>query len=340
MIDKLTRQVADGAELTPTEIASACEALLDEQVSIESRADFLTALHTKGETSAEIAGFVETLLVRAVTFPHSGSACVDVCGTGGDKAGLFNVSTASMFVATACGARVIKHGNRGITSKSGGADALEALGVRIDLPPEAAASVLDTAGCCFLFAPAYHPAFRAVAPVRKWLAEQGCTTVFNMIGPLLNPARPDFQLAGVFDPALLPTYAEVFHKLGRKRAWAVHGSGPHGERFDEVSPVGPTRVLALEEGHLRDFTVEADDNDPIDPADLLGGDAAHNAALILAVLEGKGTLGAQRIVELNASAALVVCGIASDLSAARALAKEAIVSGAARAVLEKMRSAA
>lgn len=340
MIEKLTRQVADGAALTPAEIASACEALLDEGVSIEARADFLTALHKKGETPAEIAAFVETLLGHAVKFPHSGSGCMDVCGTGGDKAGLFNVSTASMFVATACGARIIKHGNRGITSKSGGADALEALGVRIDLSPEGAASVLETAGCCFLFAPSYHPAFRAVAPVRKWLADRGCTTVFNMLGPLLNPARPDFQLAGVFDPALLTTYAGVFRNLGRKRAWAVHGSGPNGARFDEMSPIGPTRVLALEESRLRDFTVEADADGTIHPSDLLGGDAIHNAALILAVLEGKGTPGAQRIVELNASAALVVCGIAPDLAAARALAKEAITSGAARAVLEKMRSAA
>ena len=228
---------------------------------------------------------------------------LDVCGTGGDRAGLFNVSTAVMLVAAACGARVVKHGNRGVTSKCGGADVLEALGVRIDLPPEAA---LDAAGCCFLFAPLYHPAFKAVAPVRKALAEEGSATIFNLFGPLLNPARPDFQLAGVFDRKLLPLYAETFRLLGRKRGWAVHGSGG----LDEVSTLGPSEVHAVEDGAMRRFSIrpEALGMGLAEIEDLRGGDARKNAELLEEILLGRERGPKRDIVVLNAACALVVAG--------------------------------
>src|SRR4029453_7037590 len=219
MLATLTKKLRLGHELTSGDVVTACDSLFDESVELSARADFLRALHVKGETASEVAGFVNVLLKRSRR-TLLGPGLLDVCGTGGDRAGVFNVSTAVMFVATACGARVVKHGNRGITSKCGGADVLEALGVRIDLPPETA---LEEAGCCFLFAPLFHPAFKTVAPVRKVLAEEGSATIFNLLGPLLNPARPEFQLAGVFDGKLLPLYAEAFKLLGRKSGWAVHG---------------------------------------------------------------------------------------------------------------------
>jgi anthranilate phosphoribosyltransferase len=336
-MNSLTARAASGMPLSPEEIQRACDALLDEAHTVESRAAFLKTLHKRGETPEEIAGFVSVLLDRAAPFPASGEGTLDVCGTGGDRAGFFNVSTAVMFVAAACGARVVKHGNRGITSKSGGADVLEALGVRVDLAPERAAAALDSAGCCFLFAPHYHPAFQAVAPVRRLLAERGSTSIFNMLGPLLNPARPSFQLAGVFDPSLLPAYAEVFRLLGRRKAWAVHGS----PALDEVSPLGETRVVAWQGGGICEFVIHPADLGigPVDPRELVGGTAAGNAGMIADILAGNLRNGARTIVQLNAAAALVVAGLAPDLPSAWLLAGEAIDAGSARDVLARLRAA-
>ncbi len=337
MMAGLRSQAASGIPLTPEEIQHACTSLLDPSQSIESRAGFLEALHRRGETPEEIAGFVTALLDRAARFPTTGKGAIDVCGTGGDRAGYFNVSTAVMFVAAAGGARVIKHGNRGITSKSGGADVLEELGVRVDLSPDQAAAALESAGCCFLFAPHYHPAFLAVAPVRRLLAERGSTSIFNMLGPLLNPARPSFQLAGVFERALLPVYAGAFALLGRERAWAVHGT----PALDEVSPLGKTHVLAWQASTTCEFTIEPADLGigPVNPSDLAGGSAAENAGTIAAILEGNLRNGARTIVQLNAAAALVVADLAPDLSCGWLRAGEAIDSGAARDVLERLRAA-
>jgi anthranilate phosphoribosyltransferase len=328
-----------GTPLSAADIRRACESLLDESVPVESRAEFLSLLHKRGETPEEVAGFVEVLLERAMPVPFSGEGCLDVCGTGGDKAGLFNVSTAVMLVAAACGVRVVKHGNRGITSKSGGADVLETLGVRIDLPPAGAAAALESAGCCFLFAPHYHPAFQAVAPVRKLLAERGETSIFNMLGPLLNPARPSFQLAGVFDQRLLPVYSKVFALLGRRKAWAVHGTGP--VPLDEISPLDTTEVSAWEEGSAREFVIRPEDLGigKIRAEDLAGGTAATNAGIISDVIAGNLRNGARTIVQMNAGAALVVAGAAPDLATGMKLAGEAIDSGAARDVLTRLRAA-
>lgn len=336
-MNALTEGVAGGAVLSRDEIRRACDGLLDGGQPVEARAEFLEALHRRGETPAEIEGFVSVLLERATVFPSGGDGAMDVCGTGGDRAGFFNVSTAAMFVAAACGARVVKHGNRGVTSKSGGADVLEALGVRVDLAPERAAAALDSAGCCFLFAPHYHPAFKAVAPVRALLASRGSRSIFNMLGPLLNPARPSFQLAGVFDRSLLPTYANVFGLLGRRRAWAVHGE----PALDEVSPLGPTDVFAWQDNSVREFAIRPEDLGigPVDAGDLAGGSAAENAAIIDGIFSGRCRDGARVIVELNAAAALVVAGIAPDLLSGLALAGDAIDSGAAATALNRLRSA-
>ena len=340
-LPQLTNRAEEGHPLTLSEIQSACDLLLDEGQSTEVRAGFLEAFHKRGESPEEIAHFVEVLLERAVKLPFSGAGCIDVCGTGGDRAGFFNISTASMFVVAGAGAKVIKHGNRGITSKSGGADVLEALGVRVDLTPEATASALEDAGCCFLFAPACHPAFRAVVPVRKLLATRNSASIFNIIGPLLNPARPEFQLAGVFNPDLVKTYARVFKNLGRTRAWAVHGTGPDGLRIDEVSPLGKTIVMALEKGSLSELEIHPQDIGiaAIAPEALLGGDAAENAKILLSIFDGSDRGPKRQAVQLNAAAALVVAGVASDLQTAWMLAETSLNEGRAKASLQAIQKA-
>ena len=227
--------------------------------------------------------------------PHLGlldleGPTLDVCGTGGDQLDLFNVSTTAMFVAAAAGAVVVKHGNRGITSKSGGADVLEALGIRIDLGPDDFRNCIEQAGVGFMFAPMYHPAFKAVAGVRKNLAARGVRTIFNLIGPLLNPARPQCQLVGVFTRELCPAFAEILQRLGRDSAWVVHGTTGDGRSVDEVSLMGSTRIcksglyqdIEDEEVRPRDFGLKHAEVD-----DLRGGDAKTNAAILEAILSGK-----------------------------------------------------
>ena len=340
-LPSLTRRAQEGNPLTLSEIQAACGLLLDEAQSIEARGDFLETLHKRGETAGEIAHFVEVLLERAVRLPFSGKGCIDVCGTGGDRAGFFNISTASMFVVAGAGVRVVKHGNRGITSKSGGADVLEALGVKIDLTSEATARALETSGCCFLFAPACHPAFRAVVPVRKLLAARNSASIFNIIGPLLNPARPEFQLAGVFNPDLVKTYAGVFRDLGRTRAWAAHGTGPDGLRIDEVSPLGKTTVTALEKDSLTELEIHPQDVGipAMAPESLVGGDAAENAKILISIFDGSDRGPRRQAVQINAAAALVVVGLATDLQSGWNLAETSLNEGRAMASLRALQNA-
>jgi anthranilate phosphoribosyltransferase len=228
-----------------------------------------------------------------------------------------------------------------VTSKCGGADVLEALGVCIELEPARASAVLDDAGCVFLFAPAYHPAFKAVGPVRRLLAERGVATVFNKLGPLLNPANPPFQLAGVFDPAMVDAYGAVFAELGRKRAWAVHGRTPAGG-LDEMSTLGATEICAVEAGVISRQSLDAEKfgiRRP-EPAELRGGTAAENAAKLEALLRGKLPGAIEDIVLWNASGALQVAGVCAESGAALARAREAIRSGEAASRLDALRAAA
>lgn len=332
-----------GSELTPSQISAAAGALLEESVPADAKADFLRGLADRGESPVEIAGFVTAFLERAVTPAIDRAAIrrplIDVCGTGGDRLDLFNVSTASVFVLAASGAAVIKHGNRGITSKSGGADVLEALGIRIDLPAESIGDCLAECGAAFLFAPLYHPAFKAVAAVRKSLAEEGRRTIFNLLGPLLNPARPEFQLLGVFDGALTEPFAEILSRLGRQRAWAVHGRTENGAGMDELSSLGPSEVWETKAGEPRPhgFTIDPAELGitPAKVEDLRGGNAEENAGLLRGILTGEITGAKRDIVAFNAAAALVVCGICADLAAGWSRANEAIDSGEAHAVLKR-----
>lgn len=333
-MNDLITELRASHDLDAAQIDYAVGALISTEVSDETKAEFLKALRDKGETAREIAGFVQALLGRAVDPGLDPEALpgpmIDICGTGGDKLELFNISTTTMFVLAAGGACVVKHGNRAITSKCGGADVLEHLGIKIELAPEELRRCLELHGLGFVFAPAYHPAFKAIGPVRKALAAQGIPTIFNLLGPLLNPARPPYQLVGIFSPVLLPKYAAALAALGRASAWAVHGRG-----MDELSLTGPSMVHALHNGLIDERTV--------DPAeyglatctieDLRGGDCQQNAAILTAILDGTERGPKRDIVLFNAAAGFVITGLAKDLAAGLELAREQIDSGRA---LEKL----
>ena len=326
-MQELTEQLRQQRDLSGSDIERAVAGLLAPDVVDAEKADLLKALREKGETALEIAGFVKALLVRAVD-PEIDPTRVpgpmlDVCGTGGDKLELFNVSTACMFVLAAGGACVVKHGNRAITSRCGGADVLEELGVKIDLAPADLRRCVEEHGLGFLFAPAFHPAFKAIVPVRKALAAQGIPTIFNLLGPLLNPARPAHQLVGIFSPLLLPKYAEALAALDRAHAWAVHGCG-----MDELSLTGPSEVREVKAGVIREFSVDAVSLGlpRCEIADLRGGDCAENARILAAILDGTERGPKRDIVLLNSAAGFVIAGLASDLAAGIERANEQIVS--------------
>ncbi|HEV2650968.1 MAG TPA: anthranilate phosphoribosyltransferase, partial [Rhizomicrobium sp.] len=291
-------------------------------------AAFATALETRKPTIDEIVGAVRAMRGAMKTIETNPYA-IDLCGTGGDGIGTLNISTACAFVVAACGVPVAKHGNRNMSSKSGTADCLEALGVKIDLSPAGASRCLAEAGLCFLFAQAYHPALRFAAPVRK---ELGFRTVFNLIGPLSNPARVRRQLVGVYAKEWVVPIAEALKQLGAVNAWVVNGDG-----LDEITVSGATHVAVLENGAVSTREITADDAGlkswPLD--DLKGGDCTHNAAALSRLF--KGETGAYRdIVLINSAAALIVGGKAHDLREGARLAGAAIDTGKAQATLEKL----
>ena len=338
-MDALTQLLRTGGDLGATQVREAVAALVSEQVSGVEKKEFLKALRAKGETAGEIAAFSQALLAHAVS-PELNPArlpgpTLDVCGTGGDQRGFFNVSTAVMFVAAAAGACVMKHGNRSITSKTGAADVLEELGVKLELTPARLRQCLEQHGVAFVFAPAWHPAFKAIGPVRKELAAEGTPTIFNLLGPLLNPARPEHQLIGLFSAALLPKYAEALRILGRRCAWVVHGDGT-----DELSLTGASKVCAVQGGTVTEFTLTPEEFGlaRCAPAALLGGERAENARILLAILDGSECGPKRDMVLLNSAAALVVAGLARDLAAGLDLARKALDGGGARAKLRALQS--
>jgi anthranilate phosphoribosyltransferase len=324
-------KVLRGDRLDEQEAGAVMAAIMDGEATPAQIGALLAALAVRGETEDEVVGFARVMRERAVPLRSEGA--VDTCGTGGDGAGTFNISTVASFVVAGCGVPVAKHGNRSASGSCGSADVLEALGVRLDPPVATVQRSLDEAGWAFLFAPGFHAATRhAVAP-RK---ELGVRTCFNLLGPLTNPARPAGQVVGVPRPHLAAFLARCLQRLGIARAWVVHGAG-----LDELSLCGPTEVAAIEDGAVRTFRVVPEDAGlpRCAPEALQGGDAPRNAAIAREVLAGRG--GAARdVVVLNAAAALVVAGRARDLRQAAALAAEAIDSGRAAAVLEKAREVA
>ena len=325
-------------ELTPGQIRVAVGWLADPGAGTGGKERFLEALKNRGETAAELASFAGALIELARP-PEIDKALLqgpmlDVCGTGGDRLELFNISTTAMFVLAAGGVSVVKHGNRAITSQCGGADVLEALGVSIELSPSALRETVYRHGIGFIFAPAYHPAFAVIGPVRRALAQRGIPTIFNLLGPLLNPARPDYQLVGVYAAQLLPKYAGALASLGRKRAWAVHGSGA-----DELTPAGRGEGVAVECGVLSEFSVDpAALGVPASPVEALrGGDRNSNAGILESILSGTLTGPCLDAVLLNSAAGFVVAGVVPDLRAGMDKSRDAIASGRALAKLNALR---
>jgi anthranilate phosphoribosyltransferase len=338
----MTQQVRAGTSLAPDAIRAASAALVDPGVAAAEKADFLRVLARRGETPEEIAGFVTEFLALAVDAKVNRDLVpgpmLDVVGTGGDKLNLFNVSTTAMFILAGGGVCVTKHGNRGVTSKSGGADVLESMGVRIDLPPEKVARGVESLGLGFFFAPLYHPAFKAVVEARKMLAAEGQRSMFNLLGPLLNPIRPDYQLIGVFDEAWTGVFADILVRLGRKAAWVVHGSAPGGKGMDELSTLGVNTVCEVRDGCVRGFKLDATEYGfaKAKLASLGGGDALVNAEILEGVLAGQVTGPKRELAVLNAAAGFVITGLAKDLTEGRLRAEESIDRGAAHAKLRAL----
>jgi anthranilate phosphoribosyltransferase len=322
-------KVATGAALTREEARRAFDHLLSGEVTHAQAGAFLMALHVRGEALDEITGAAGALRER-MTRVAAPEGAIDIVGTGGDHSGSYNVSTLAAIVTAACGVPVAKHGNRAASSRSGAADVLSALGVGIGLTPDHLARCLSEAGLCFMFAQSHHASMRHVAPVR---VEIGTRTLFNVLGPLCNPAEVSAQLLGVYAPSLAEPMTRVLAELGSRRVWTVHGS----DGLDEITTTGPTAVVAWEDGAIRRFTI-----DPRElglrlaqAEELRGGDPAHNAAALRDVLDGART-PYRDIGVLNAAAALMVAGRVDSLQDGVTRAAQAIDTGASRAVLERL----
>ena len=322
----LLAKLVDGRVLSADEAHAFFAACLRGEPTPAQVSAAVTALRIRGETVDEIVAFASAMREAALTLDHPFDEVIDTCGTGGDGAHTYNISTAAAFVLAGAGLKVAKHGNRAMSSKSGSSDVLSVLGVNLAASPAQQARALDQAGIAFLFAPTYHGAMRHVGPVR---AEIGFRTVFNLLGPLCNPANATHQVMGVYDPALLEPLVEVLGRLGARRAWTVHGQG-----LDELTTTGPTEVAEWKDGVVRRFTVTPGDAGlpTATLADLRGGDAEENAAALTALLAG--ARGPYRdIVVLNSAAALVVADRAPDLKAGAELAASVIDDGRAAAAL-------
>ncbi|HNR98649.1 MAG TPA: anthranilate phosphoribosyltransferase [Planctomycetota bacterium] len=329
MITDAIKRLVAGAGLSEDESEALLAYIMEGKCTEAQIGAVLALLRRNGETPEEIAGFAKAMRAKALAVPFAGES-MDLCGTGGDGKGTINISTAASFVVAACGVTVAKHGNRAATSRSGGADVLERLGLKLEAPPEKLARALEDVGICFLFARVFHPAMRFVAQAR---IDLGTRTIFNLLGPLTNPAAPRRQLLGVFSPEAARLMAAALCRVGVARAWLVHGAGG----VDEVSPAGPTRVWEVEGGRVRERVVApADFGLPVRALDLIrGGDAARNAEVMRAVLRGEES-PAQEAVLMNAAAALFIADRAADLKDGVARAREAVASGAAAAKLARL----
>jgi anthranilate phosphoribosyltransferase len=330
MITHAITQLLEGRSLDRAQSRSVMGAIMAGDATQAQIAGFLVALRAKGETADEIAGCAEAMREHVLPVRPRRGDLVDTAGTGGDGARTFNISTAAALVAAAAGAGVAKHGNRAVSSASGSADVLEALGFRLELGPERIARSIDELGFGFLFAPSHHPAMRHAAPVRRELAAR---TVFNLLGPLTNPAGARAQIVGVYAPELVRTIAQVLAALGAQRAFVVHGAGG----IDELSPAGPNLVCEVVEGavRVREIDPQSLGVPRCSAAELRGGTPDENAALIRAVFAG-GNGGRRSAILLNAAGAIAAAGVAEDLAEGLELAREALDSGAAAERLEQL----
>lgn len=331
MIQDVIQQLLAGNDLDSDTARTVMDQIMSGNATDAQIGGFLIALRCKGETVDEIAGFAEVMREKATPI-EGGKSTIDTCGTGGDGSGTFNISTTVAFVAAGAGLTVAKHGNRAMSSQCGSADVLQALGVNVEVSPELVSRCLDEAGIGFLFAPMLHGAMRHAIGPRKELATR---TVFNVLGPLTNPAGARRQLLGVYAAELTPKLAGVLQVLGSERAFVVHGS----DGLDEITSTGPSTVTELKEGRLDTYEVQPADFgfEIATAADLKGGNAAQNARMLSSVLDGdKGP--PREIVIMNAAAAVAAGGLADDLQQGASVAAEAIDSGKARAALEKLKS--
>ena len=328
-LKRLLNRVADGDRLNESETQAALDLLMSGVAPPVAMGAFLMALRVRGETVDEITGAAKFLRARMTTVDAPPNA-VDIVGTGGDSHGTYNVSTAAAFVAAGAGVPIAKHGNRAVTSLSGASDVLAALGVKLDVPPVAVSRAINDSGVGFLWAPLYHPAMKIWAPIRTDL---GLRTLFNLLGPLCNPANVKRQILGVYKRDLVEPIAEVLKNLGSVHAWVVHGT----DGMDELTTTGATTVAELHDGNITVFEVTPEDAGLPRAvlADLKGGDAAHNAAALRMLLQGE--QGPYRdIVVLNAAAALIVAGKARSLEDGVIKAQSAIDTGAAARALDRL----
>ncbi len=331
MILAALAELLDGHDLSREQAREAMDAIMAGEATPAQIGGFLVALRIKGETPDEIAGFAEAIRGHVLAVAPRRDDLVDTCGTGGDGQATINISTAAALVAAAAGAAVAKHGNRAVSSASGSADVLEALGFSLEAPPERIARSIDELGFGFLFAPTHHPGFRHAAPVRRELATR---TVFNVLGPLTNPAGARAQIVGVYDPGLVPTIAEVLSRLESRRAFVVHGAFG----VDELSPAGPNLVCEVVDGSVRRREI-----DPLEigiarcaPEELRGGTPAENAAAIRAVFAGEERGAKRDAILLNAAGAIAAAGHAGDLREGLELARTTLDSGAAAERLDAL----
>jgi anthranilate phosphoribosyltransferase len=330
MIQRALADLLESRHLSREQAREVMDEIMRGEATEAQIGGFLIALRLKGETAEEIAGCAEAMRDHVLPVRPQRDDLVDTAGTGGDGAATINISTAAAIVAAAAGAGVAKHGNRAVSSASGSADVLEALGFQLEQPPERIAQSIDELGFGFMFAPAHHPAMRHAAPVRRELAAR---TVFNVLGPLTNPAGARAQVIGVYSPTLVRTLADVLAQLGARRAFVVHGA--HG--IDELSPSGPNEVCEVVDGEVRERVIDPIDLgvERCDPADLRGGSPAENAAAIREVFAGADG-GRRDAVLLNAAGAIAAAGHAEDLRDGLELARRAVDSGDAAVRLDEL----
>ena len=330
MITEALNAVLDGRDLSRAEAREVMDEIMRGEATQAQMAGFLVALRAKGETADEIAGCAEAMRSHVLPVHPTRDDVVDVVGTGGDGGRTFNVSTTAAFVAAAAGAAVAKHGNRAVSSASGSADVLEALGFRLEQPPERIAESIDRLGFGFMFAPSHHPAMRHAAPVRR---ELGTRTIFNVLGPLTNPAGARAGIFGVYAPELVRTVAEALAALDSRRAFVVHGA----DGVDELSPSGPNVVCEVVAGEVRERTIDPRDLgiDRCDPGELQGGTPAENAITTREILAGAAG-GKRDAVLLNAAGAIAAAGHAEDLAEGLALARSSLEGGSALERLDEL----
>jgi anthranilate phosphoribosyltransferase len=331
-LSDLTVRLRAGQSLSPVEVESAAAALAETAETDEAKAEFLTALSAKGETAAEVAAFARAFRARAIDpgVEAWAARAIDIVGTGGDHAGGFNISSLVVLVLASVGVTVMKHGNRGITSKCGSADLLAALGVNLEAPPEKLRRALDELGFVFFFAPNYHPAFKHIIPVRRALAARGQRSVFNILGPLINPGRPAHILLGVYAEPWVAKLATALDTLGTGSGLAAHGILGADRGIDELTTATPNRVQGI--GRLRELHAEWNAPDfglTVAPfAQLQGGDLATNLALTDALLAGRGPAGLADTIALNAAVAMWIVGKTASVREGVELAREQLIGGA------------